>query len=387
MAAPFTSQFTINHVVPAVVSTTLTGAFNSPVNHDRIVFNTAIDPSSFTFGQYSLRDPGGNAVNVTGITPADGTNTQFDITFDQQSAPGPYNLTVGPNITNLLGDAMAGPFTSQFTITGSNNLIINGGFETGDFTGWNQTGDTSQNTVDTSHPHSGTYAARLGPVGDEGFLDQAFSSTPGASYTLSYWLLNYGGPTNEFEAYIDRNILPGSQVVNSSAFPYTQYTFPFIATGTTTDVMFGFRQDPSFWFLGDVMVAAAGPAPHGGLWDHAALDGVIPAPASAFANAGLSPSPAAPLAVQAVSPEQQRALGVYLTLKSAAGFLSISQLTQTTPVQPSGQNGWPVGQTVKVIRKHVPALDLIGPPTGQPTGQVAGRSTDGIDKGLNWTEH
>jgi hypothetical protein len=41
------------------------------------------------------------------------------------------------------------------------DLIVNGGFETGDFTGWTQSGWF----IDTTNPHSGVYDAATGCSG------------------------------------------------------------------------------------------------------------------------------------------------------------------------------------------------------------------------------
>ena len=35
-------------------------------------------------------------------------------------------------------------------------------------------------------------------------------------------------------------------------FPYTNFVTSFVATAPITNLAFGFRQDPSFWYLDDV---------------------------------------------------------------------------------------------------------------------------------------
>jgi hypothetical protein len=285
----FSGSFAI--VGPSVISTTLTGTFDQ-IDHGRLVFNTAIDPNSFTPDQFVLLDPSGNPVNVTGITAADGTNTQWDVTFDPQTALGTYTVMVGPNITDAFGNPMTGLFVSQFRII--SERLINGGFESGSFTpGWTQSGNTGATGVDGGNVHSGRFAAFLGPVGSDGFIAQSFGTTPGVTYTLDYWLEHDGGSPSDFYALIDGVTVPGSRLDNPPAFAYREYTFTFTATGTTTELKFGFREDPTYFHLDDVSVMPVpGPVPSGGGAGHAALVSASLAPGQARAGGGVLDLPA-----------------------------------------------------------------------------------------------
>jgi hypothetical protein len=73
------------------------------------------------------------------------------------------------------------------------NLVVNCGFETGDFTGWTRSGDPTYTNIDTPSAHSATYGLDIGPVNDLGFIAQNLATTSGATYSLCYWLLNLGG--------------------------------------------------------------------------------------------------------------------------------------------------------------------------------------------------
>jgi hypothetical protein len=338
------------YVVPTVVRTNLTGTFKAPVSisTDHLVFNTPINPATFTFStpndQYAITDPSLATTNATTITATDATNTQFDVTFPAQTSLGAYTLTVGPNIMDPVGNPMAAAFTSTFTIA----LLANGGFETGDFTGWTQSGDTSDTFVSSGSPHTGTYAADLGPfaTGGDGFLAQSFASTPGSHYTLDYWLANDGGTPNSFHAMIDGVDIPLSVLTDAAAMPYTEFTFDILATLPTTELKFGFIQVPNYWHLDDVSVVPAGPAPgphaHGG---GSGGNAVFVAPAEALAaqaglvgSLGWTLSPSTPVAVQASGQMEHAILADHifsgLGTKDARATLTVRPLSSGTEVDP-----------------------------------------------------
>ena len=71
-------------------------------------------------------------------------------------------------------------------------VILNEGFETGDFTSWVIDGTSNAPVVNNLSPHSGTFAALAGnlvgppePSGDSSFYQQF--AVPAAGGTLSFW--------------------------------------------------------------------------------------------------------------------------------------------------------------------------------------------------------
>jgi hypothetical protein len=136
----------------------------------------------------------------------------------------------------------------------SANVVANGGFETNDFTGWTQSGNTDFTFVVDTSSHSGTHEAQLGPSGSLGFISQAIATTPGQSYMVSFWLANDLPGTNEFEA-LWNTVLQTPHLVNTSALDYTPYQYTATASGASTLITFGFRNDDSTFHLDDVSAA------------------------------------------------------------------------------------------------------------------------------------
>jgi hypothetical protein len=136
--------------------------------------------------------------------------------------------------------------------------VANGGFETGDFTGWSLSGNTSFTSVIAEAAHSGAFGASFGAVGSETLLAQlVVPTTPGASYSLDFWLKNLSGATtNSFSAWWDGVLV--TSLFNSAAFDYTGFSFPVVASGASTVLEFRFRHDPSFWNFDDVSITPVG---------------------------------------------------------------------------------------------------------------------------------
>jgi len=140
----------------------------------------------------------------------------------------------------------------------SGNLVNNPGFETNDFTGWSQSGNTDFTFVD-GDPHGGVAAAWLGPTGSLGFLSQTLATVAGETYELRYWLKHepFGtGTPSAFQVSWDGSLITGQ--TDLGTFLYTEFVFSNLApTGTATQLTFGFREDTDFFQLDDVSVEAA----------------------------------------------------------------------------------------------------------------------------------
>ena len=135
--------------------------------------------------------------------------------------------------------------------------IVNGGFETGDLTGWTQSGETEFLGVLPGIQHSGTYGAYAGPQNALGFLSQSFSAPSGQQLSVTFWLQNYGGNTNELQVLWDGTTLADQTDIPAGA--YTEYSYAVTSAGSNT-LTLGFLNPPNFFYLDDVSVVPVGAA-------------------------------------------------------------------------------------------------------------------------------
>lgn len=132
------------------------------------------------------------------------------------------------------------------------NLVTNGSFETGDYTGWTQSGDTGFTyVVGGSGYHSGRYASWSGPF-EMGYLSQTLNTLSGQSYILDFWMKSEQQPM-QFVVWWDHNKLLSLE--NFTSNDYQHFSCTVIGTGADT-LTFGSQNGPDYVKLDDVSVTA-----------------------------------------------------------------------------------------------------------------------------------
>jgi len=142
------------------------------------------------------------------------------------------------------------------------NLVMNCGFESGDFTGWAQTPafiGSDFSVRGGSIINSGDFGAGFGATNPpfEDKISQSIPTIAGDAYHVSFFLENEGGPANKFTAMFGgTTLLSGT---DSDSFGYTEVTDTVVATGSSTTLSFAAFQAPSFFGLDDVSVLPVTP--------------------------------------------------------------------------------------------------------------------------------
>ena len=149
----------------------------------------------------------------------------------------------------------------------ADNLLVNGGFEDGDFTGWVDLNglDNSQvicpdpNDPSFVPPFEGQCYGQFGTVGHLGTLAQGFNTEVGRSYFVSFAFASDGQTPNAFNASFGAiPLVSRVDVPDTSGFLRRIFYVP--ASDSQTTLSFDFRNDLGYLLL-DAVVVSVVPEP------------------------------------------------------------------------------------------------------------------------------
>ena len=135
------------------------------------------------------------------------------------------------------------------------NLVTNPGFETGDYSGYTLTGDSSGSYI-SSPGYNSDFSAALTTSTANGFLSQTLNTKVGQTYNISFYLESDGATPNTFSLAFGGTTV--SSVTNlSSVLVFNQYTAVATATSNSTPLTFTYRDDPGYFYLDNISVTPA----------------------------------------------------------------------------------------------------------------------------------
>ncbi len=201
-------------------------------------------------------DSEGNAVNAWSWNFGDGSASVAQNPSHVYASTNSNFLNNSPvfvpalTVTNGNGLVIAAPGPS-IVLAGYTGLVLNGGFETGDYFGWaTNAGSGHYETITASH--SGKYSSRLTfsasvPVN----LSQTLTTIPDAPYAVSFWLQNLSSQAiasnNVFRVIWDGNTVINKTNPASSYLTWEPFQFVARASRTNTVLQFQFLRDaPSY---------------------------------------------------------------------------------------------------------------------------------------------
>ena len=239
------------------------GAFGGPFTPSNQMFVLTNKSSS------SLTWAAINPATWLEISPSNGvlaSHATADVTVELNSAAsvlagGIYttNLTFTNWTTHIVQN-------ESFSLQIGQSLVENGGFETGDFTGWTLVGNTTTGSgynetiydavEDAASGYDVVYAGTYGAfLGDDQLatLSQTLTTVAGQNYLLSFWLDNpAAGSVQRFLVNWSGTAL--YNITNPPAFAWTNFQFVVTAPGSNSILQFGAENDPSYFGLDVISV-------------------------------------------------------------------------------------------------------------------------------------
>jgi hypothetical protein len=121
------------------------------------------------------------------------------------------------------------------------NLVTNGGFETGDFSGWSLNGTPSTLFAVTDFdPHSGEYMMVIADYETENDqIYQVVPTTSGELYFVEFWLRNLGIGEDRLQVFWEGDLVLEQQPIQTAHNVWAKFTVPVTATTNGSELRLG----------------------------------------------------------------------------------------------------------------------------------------------------
>jgi hypothetical protein len=161
--------------------------------------------------------------------------------------------------------AFAGPVTDETGL----DLVTNGSFEdtsTVAGSGWAVSGFSAEGFdyfIDTNPADAqiGTHSFAGGAIGDLGFISQNIATTAGGHYNIHLWLANISGFADGTAIEVRWGGIPVYSATDILGFNYREIVIDPIATGSSTALAVGLRDDSLFLNVDNISVRAVQAVP------------------------------------------------------------------------------------------------------------------------------
>lgn len=119
----FTTTYEVDQTPPQVVSSDPTGEVDAGLSYTHLAFNEPLDPATVSTSDVSLIGP--NGVDLSGnVYQVSVYGPDIWIYFYSVNTYGDYNLTFGPDVTDLAGNPMTDSYTHTFTVARAPDLTV-----------------------------------------------------------------------------------------------------------------------------------------------------------------------------------------------------------------------------------------------------------------------
>lgn len=139
------------------------------------------------------------------------------------------------------------------------NLVANGSFETGDFTGWTAPGESYPEVVATTFAADGVYSAEIaGYAYAPDTLSQQIATASGQTYRIHFdylWDITQSDTLNSIALNWNGDLLFQQENVVDDSYQWHSYTG--LVTGTGSDLLkFTAANDPGYVWVDNVSLTA-----------------------------------------------------------------------------------------------------------------------------------